>query len=883
MSRYCNVLNEFDVHFRETNYWASVGEPEALQGWKLHVSTIPVDAERLLRAVLPYLRAAGARFKIARDCSVLESLNAGRLGPTQVGKFMTIYPRADSVLEMAEHLKRLTENFRGPAVPTDLRLGEVLFARYGAFLPQIKLDRLGIPHRQIQLPDGSAQDDVYHVPHRTPDGVTNPFAGFGYERYGSEPRSGSKLFGPGYLIVDVIRDSPKGSTFLAICMKNRESVNLVVLKQARRHCMSDRFGRDASWRLKRELGIYQSLGDIGGIPMAREYFEVDGNGYIALDHVEGRNIEEITAEALRRRPWAECEVVQRLQILDHLAQLLHIVESLHARGYVHRDLNNTNVRICTDGRVVLLDFEMAHRVADPEPIIGLGTTGFASPQQEAGLPPDYSDDVYSLASVIVLTLTGIDPRRILYAGAAKRAKQILQLTGEPDELHSLASTVARGLDPEPNNRPALAELQDSVLRAQNQLAVSSSSIISGGVAKTRVAGNEAGARRLLDGAVRGILNDVQRTPEGLWLSLPLGAGDQGIAISEFELLRGGHSGVAGVVYTLALLARFGWGTNTVLAERTKYAVSWLIEGRRTRDERLPGLHFGEAGVAVALHQALASGLTNCSNASRSAVRSRLPGVLDWPDLTHGAAGQGLAALTAAPDLAVPCAEYLVRTQQPDGSWTVPQGLANVSGQKLTGFAHGTAGIVYFLAEFAQRGGDTEVKAAMRRGIGWLSSIAIKAERNRVVWPYSDRVEKPWSWWCHGSPGIALAYLRVYEATRDESFLAVALQALDAHPEHVRYGNLSYCHGLSGLGEIYLEAYRLTRDENWLARAHAILVPIMALARETDSGATWVVEDPRTPVADLGLGCCGVAHFLLRLLEGPGKVGLPLLPAPLALT
>jgi len=76
--------------------WAVVGCSERAQGWKLHVSSVPSQAERLLSVVLPILRARAVSFKVARDRQVLALLNAGSLGPTQIGKFITVYPPSDA-------------------------------------------------------------------------------------------------------------------------------------------------------------------------------------------------------------------------------------------------------------------------------------------------------------------------------------------------------------------------------------------------------------------------------------------------------------------------------------------------------------------------------------------------------------------------------------------------------------------------------------------------------------------------------------------------------------------------------------------------------------------------------------------------------------------
>ncbi len=85
--------------------------------------------------------------------------------------------------------------------------------------------------------------------------------------------------------------------------------------------------------------------------------------------------------------------------------------------------------------------------------------------------------------------------------------------------------------------------------------------------------------------------------------------------------------------------------------------------------------------------------------------------------------------------------------------------------------------------------------------------ALSADNGRVLeWNYSDVHSEKWKWWCHGGPGIALAFLNLYEQTGKDSYADVVTKALEIHPFDIQYPNLSQCHGISGLGEIYLEAY-----------------------------------------------------------------------------
>ena len=219
------------------------------------------------------------------------------------------------------------------------------------------------------------------------------------------------------------------------------------------------------------------------------------------------------------------------------------------------------------------------------------------------------------------------------------------------------------------------------------------------------------------------------------------------------------------------------------------------------------------------------------------------------------------------------------TQQADGGWELPAGAAGMSELVFTGFAHGVAGIAYFLAHFAEHTGREDVRRAAVRAGQWLCQQAEpgRSASRAVRWPYSIGSNQSWHWWCHGGPGIAIALLALHRLTGEDHYLKLIRRALQVHPYAVTSNNFSQCHGLSGLGEVYLEAYRYTGTREYLKRARYLAAQLVALARSDAEGSTWLVENPHRPTADLMIGSMGVAHFLARFQEGDARrLTLPLL-------
>ena len=805
-----------------------MGRSHQVQGWKLHISSRPVEALALISILAPFFGRQDVCFKCARNSHVLQQLNEGALGATQIGKFVTIYPESNACARaLAEMLVELTKGFNGPVVVTDIQIGDVLYARYGAHNPEFVRDRLGQIVPSIRGPDGQLQADSYNVPFRLPRGIQNPFEGMVRSRAESSivvddagrsvNRKSDKLFGPGYLVLEVIKQHPKGSVFKGIDLRAQEGVSVKIIKQGRRHCLSDEYGRDIRSRLRRQYALHQLLHSSVSIPKVDAYFEVDGDGYLSLDYIEGDTLESMTSKLLNRRPWCSVPICSRRWTIDVLDNLLKVTNDLHEAGYVHRDLTASNVLIGVDDRVYLLDLELIHARSDISPAFGVGTPGFMSPQQERREQPATTDDIYSLGCIFIFAWTGTDPRRVLFAGERQRFRQLTEFVGAT--ASELAEVTAQAVLAVASDRPTIADMRRALLRADLQVA---------SVARARVSMHKD---RIASGLM-GILRAAPRDPQtGVWLSPPLENATHHVTsqgAAALELRRSASRGVAGVVYLLSRAARLGYGTGE-LRNSVQAGVEWLIGSKAAPDAGMPGLHFGEAGVAVAISEAIAASLVNPTAEISKFINQCLGGSLDWPDFTHGAAGQGVAAFCCADLLreqafaepAHAAANYLVKTQQPDGSWVMPSGVEGMSGETLTGFAHGVAGMVFFLAEYDRRYNSKVARSSWQAGLTWLESRAIPVNR-AVEWEYSDTRSTRWRWWCHGGPGIALTFLRLYELTRDEQFATFARKALRIHPVRVLYQNLTQCHGLSGLGDVYLEAARVLGDHTWTQRASNIV-------------------------------------------------------------
>ena len=175
--------------------------------------------------------------------------------------------------------------------------------------------------------------------------------------------------------------------------------------------------------------------------------------------IDGETIEHAALRTLGGRSWASLQVAERRRLLGLLLQLVVAVQTLHARGIAHRGLNTSRVWVAEDDRVVLPDPEPARAPDDPSPPLATGTLGFMSPQQAARGRPSFADDVFALGALVLLTLTGLDPRRLLGAGSG-RTLNWRALAGRGAD--TLVACAARCVSDDPTLRPSLEDIERAV-------------------------------------------------------------------------------------------------------------------------------------------------------------------------------------------------------------------------------------------------------------------------------------------------------------------------------------------------------------------------------------------------------------------------------------
>jgi serine/threonine protein kinase, bacterial len=158
---------------------------------------------------------------------------------------------------------------------------------------------------------------------------------------------------------------------------------------------------------EKEAIVLQQLGNHDRIPRLLAYFEEEKEFYLVQEYVPGH---PLSTELKNGAKWDEQEVIELLQ------EILDILVFIHSQGVIHRDIKPDNImRRNLDRRLILIDFGAIKQVRNqPMPAgqqtmtVAIGTPGYMPLEQASGNPRP-SSDLYSLGTIGIQALTGVNP------------------------------------------------------------------------------------------------------------------------------------------------------------------------------------------------------------------------------------------------------------------------------------------------------------------------------------------------------------------------------------------------------------------------------------------------------------------------------------------
>jgi len=230
-------------------------------------------------------------------------------------------------------------------------------------------------------------------------------------------------------------------------------------------------------RFEREARLASSL-DHPNICTIFDLDVVDGVHFIAMQHVEGKNVRQVVGG----RP---LELKSALLIALQVADALAVA---HARGIIHRDIKSGNVMVTPAGQAKVLDFGLAklldddeagasgiHRTELTEVGVPYGTATYAAPEQARGDRVDKRADIFSLGVLLYEMITGTWPFRgkstidVRHAVLYDTPKPIAELRRDPLPPR-LQQILDRAMSKDPRDRyQKMEEMRDELRHALEEI------------------------------------------------------------------------------------------------------------------------------------------------------------------------------------------------------------------------------------------------------------------------------------------------------------------------------------------------------------------------------------------------------------------------------
>jgi hypothetical protein len=367
------------------------GEPA--QGWKIHLSATPLSANEVFARVRGALFKRDLLFKVPARLDSLVQLNAGIPAFSQVGKFMTVYPRSsDEAMDLARELHARTRDLRGPQIPFDIRYrrNSLVHYRYGSFARSrrdsqwsgIIFDFAGKQHRDQRS-------------RAIPPWLADPFQ---KGKAASRKPHSSGPIGCDYLPFRVIVQRGKGGVYEAVDL-SVSPARFVIIKEGRRHGESGWDGCDGYARIRWEAQVLRAL-QAKGLPVPRVFgeFNQDGNRYLVLEKLAGRPLLFRGRAHPGAIPWRGAQKI--------IAQLGSLFSILHAAGWVWRDCKPSHI-LMYKGEMRLIDFEGACQISETN-LPPWGSPGYTPPiyDRTSSRRAGVIEDQYALGAIGFYLATG---------------------------------------------------------------------------------------------------------------------------------------------------------------------------------------------------------------------------------------------------------------------------------------------------------------------------------------------------------------------------------------------------------------------------------------------------------------------------------------------
>jgi len=212
-------------------------------------------------------------------------------------------------------------------------------------------------------------------------------------------------------------------------------------------------GEQAALRALREARLTARLRHPHAVTV-HDVVEHAGEPYLVMEYLPSRSL----ADILLDRETLPAEEVARLG-----TQVASALAAAHAEGIVHRDVTPANVLIGESGIVKIADFGISRATGEGSVTGGgfiAGTPAFLAPEVAGGHEAGFPADVFSLGATLYRALEGTPPFGMDDNAIALLLRVAKEEIIPPRHEGPLAEVLGRLLQRDPEDRPAMAEVQE---------------------------------------------------------------------------------------------------------------------------------------------------------------------------------------------------------------------------------------------------------------------------------------------------------------------------------------------------------------------------------------------------------------------------------------
>lgn len=162
-----------------------------------------------------------------------------------------------------------------------------------------------------------------------------------------------------------------------------------------------------AWGLERFLGEAKILARFKhpNIVSVRDYFEMNGTGYIVMEYERGCTFKDWLKTEYR----ASNKPPSEQKLLDIILPILDALDTMHKEKFLHRDIKPDNIYIRSNGTSVLIDFGATRQaLGDKSQSLSMILSPGYAPKEQYSSRGNFGPwtDIYAMSATLYFAVTG---------------------------------------------------------------------------------------------------------------------------------------------------------------------------------------------------------------------------------------------------------------------------------------------------------------------------------------------------------------------------------------------------------------------------------------------------------------------------------------------